>query len=253
MKSSVLAFALLLASLAAFAAPTAAENPVQVVLQGPTAIAPSSVRLYAVTVTGGPAEGANGTFTIEYTLQGDNLVGADPQIPRTLANKEGVFSFNVTAPGAEGTVTLYVKATSTLESRNVTAEGRLQIEVVSPVEFRATLRNNGAAAAVNVTVLFYLDGRLIGNATVARIDAGGTADVNLTYIPVGLAEGQHTLRITADLDGDGRFGPGELVEESFFYKQAHSVWPAVLGTITVFILGILVLVLLAIRRQRRQG
>src|SRR3972149_6372043 len=60
---------------------------------------------------GGPAED-NGTFEIRFQLQGDNLEGGDPTIERTLNNREGVFLANVTAPNAEGTVALLVRAKS---------------------------------------------------------------------------------------------------------------------------------------------
>ena len=124
-----------------------------------------------------------------------------------------------------------------------------------PVDLRATIRNNGAATALNVTVLFYVDDRTVGNMTIARIDAGGSAEANVTFIPVGLAVGRHVVKVTADLDGDGRVeqDAGELLVSEFFYKSERSNTPAILGTITVFILAVFVLVLLAIRRQRRLG
>ena len=251
--------ALLVVLLAACAAPllaadSQAQDPVTAVIQGPTAIAPTSIHLYEVTVTGGPAE-VNGTFEIQYVLEGANLQGGDPQIARTLANREGQFSFNITAPEAEGTVQLFVRATSSGEAGNETAEARLWVDVARPVDLRATIRNNGAATALNVTVLFYVDDRTVGNMTIARIDAGGSAEANVTFIPVGLAVGRHVVKVTADLDGDGRVEPdaGELLVSEFFYKSERSNTPAILGTITVFILAVFVLVLLAIRRQRRLG
>ncbi|MEK6851052.1 MAG: CARDB domain-containing protein [Candidatus Thermoplasmatota archaeon] len=251
------ALALLVLLLAVLAVPlpaAEAQGPVSAVIQGPTAIAPSSTHEYTATVTGGPAE-VNGTFEIQYVLQGTNLQGGDPQIARTLANREGQFRFNITAPEAEGTVQLYVKARSGGETGNETAEARYWIDVFRPVDLRATIRNNGAAAVVNVTVFFYVDGRLVGNRTVSRIDAGGTAEVNVTFIPVDLGVGRHAVRVTADLDGDGAIdaNAGELLVSEFFYKSERSNTQAILGTITVFIIVVLVLVLLAIRRQRRQG
>ncbi len=252
------AHALLVVLLAAIAAPLlAAESGAQdvaVVIQGPTAIAPTSLHGYTVTVTGGPAE-VNGTFEISYVLEGENLLGGDPQIARTLAEREGVFTFNITAPEAEGAVQLVVRAKSSGEAGNETGEARLWIDVARPVDLRATIRNNGAAAALNVTVFFYVDGRAVGNMTIAQIEAGGTAEANVTYIPVGLAVGRHVVKVTADLDRDGVVEPGggELLVSEFFYKSERSNLPAILGTITVFILVVFVLVLLAIRRQRRLG
>ncbi len=257
MKRLVLALAVLAVLASALSVPTARAQPVAAVISGPTAVAPSSVHEYTVTVSGGPAVHApnGGTFSIEYVVQGDNTVGADPVVPRPLANAQGKFFLNITAPSAEGVVQLYVKAKSSNITANETTETRLSIYVALPVELRATLRNLGAATATNVTVLFYVDDKLVGNTTVARIEAGASLDVNVTYIPVGLADGQHTVKVTADLDHDGKIEPerGELLQSDFFYKSEHSIVPAILGSITVFILVILVFVLLAIRRQRRQG
>ncbi|HEV8595989.1 MAG TPA: CARDB domain-containing protein [Thermoplasmata archaeon] len=234
--------------------PAAADEPVTAIVVGPTAIAPSTTHMYNVTVTGGPAVN-DGTFEISYVLQGTNLKGGDPQVARTLANRQGKFTFNVTAPEVEGTVQLYVKAKSGNATGNLTTETRLWIDVFRPIELRATIRNNGAAAALNVTVLFYVDGREVGNVTVARIDAGGQTEVDVSFIPADLAIGRHTLKVTADVDKDGVIEPaeGELQQVDFFWRTEKTSTPAIFATITVFLLGFLVLILLAIRRQRRQG
>lgn len=233
-----------------------AQEPVTISIQGPSAIAPSSIHPYVIIVSGGPAE-LNGTFHIEYSLQGDNLEGGDPQVPRPQANREGRFDVNVTAPSAEGTIVLFVNARSEGEGGqgNETREARYVINVFRPVELRATLRNDGAAAALNVTVLFFVDNQLVGNASAARIDAGGEATVNITYIPVNLPPGRHTVRVQADLNGDGNIdaGRGELFAFDLFYKTQRTNTPAILGTITGFVLIVLFFVLLAIRRQRRLG
>jgi len=245
---------LLLFPLLAIMPSSDAQEPVTITIRGPDAVAPASTHPFAITVTGGPAAEDNGTFHIEYTLLGENLFGADPQLPRTQANGEGVFDVNVTAPEAEGTVLLYVKATSQGDV-NETAEARYAIGVFRPLDLRATIKNNGAAAALNVTVFFYVDDRLVGNSSIVRVDAGGEATVNITYIPVDLLPGRHTVRIQADLDGDGRFLPerGELLAYDFFYKSERTSTPAILGTLTVIILIVLLFIVLAIRRQRRLG
>lgn len=234
-----------------------AQEPVTVVVQGPTAVAPGSTHLYTVLVAGGPAAVEGGTFEISYVVEGDNTVGADPQIPRILANTEGRFEFNVTAPEAEGTVQLFVRATSTGETTrlNETAQTRYLVNVFRPIELRATIRNNGGAAALNVDVRFYVDGAFVGNTTLARIGAGEQTEALVSFIPVNVGIGRHTVRVEADLDGDGTISPerGELIVTEFFYKSEDTNMPAILGTVTVFVLAFLVLILLAIRRQRRQG
>jgi len=253
-RAIILVLVLLLFSLLAVLPSADAQDPVAITIRGPNAVAPASTHPFVITVTGGPAAEHNGTFHIEYTLLGDNLFGADPQLPRTLANREGVFDINVTAPEAEGTVLLYVKAISQGDV-NETAETRYAIDVFLPLDLRATIKNNGAATALNVTVFFFVDDRPVGNSSVVRIEAGGEATVNITYIPVGLLPGRHSVRIQADLDGDGKFlaERGELLAYDFFYKTERTSTPAILGTLTVLILIVLLFVLLAIRRHRRLG
>lgn len=253
MKGMVV-LALLALALLGGALPADAQEPVTITIRGPNAVAPSSTHVYVITVAGGPAAEQAGTFHIEFALQGDNLVGAAPILPTQRANAEGRFDENVTAPEAEGTVILYVKATSQGDV-NQTAEARYPIDVFRPIDLRATIKNNGAAAALNVTVFFFVDNRPVGNATASRIDAGGAATVNVTYIPVDLQPGRHSVRVQADLDGDGKFTVenGELVAYDFFYKSPRSNVPAIFATLTALLLPFLLLILLAIRRRRRQG
>lgn len=234
-----------------------AQEPVTVVVQGPTAVAPGSTHPFTVLVAGGPAAVEGGTFEISYVVEGDNLVGADPQIPRILANRDGRFEFNVTSPEAEGTIQLFVRATSTGQTStlNETAETRYLVNVFRPIELRATLRNHGGAAALNVDVRFYVDGAFVGNTTLARIGPGEQTEALVSFIPVNVGIGRHTVRVEADLDGDGEISPerGELLVTEFFYKSEETNLPAILGTVTIFILAVLALILLAIRRQRRLG
>lgn len=250
-RSALLVFALLAAWTLAFV-PAAAQEPVVVVIQGPSAVAPGSTSTYAITVTGGPAA-TNGTYEISYVVQGDNTVGADPTTPRLLSTSDGRFSVNITAPEVEGLVELYVRASSIGELGNESGETRFAIEVLTPIELRATLRNNGAAAAVDVEVRFYVDGKFVGNTSVLRLGPGEQTEVAVTFIPVGVGIGRHTVTVEADLDGDGVVSPerGELIASEFFYRSEDTNLPAILGTLTVFLVAILVLVLLAIRRQRR--
>ncbi|HYS71031.1 MAG TPA: hypothetical protein VEM95_01280, partial [Thermoplasmata archaeon] len=94
----VLVFATILGSL--LVPSQAVAQPVTAVISGPSAVAPSSTNKYHIRVSGGPAAHApsGGTFTIEYEVQGDSVIGADPIQPRTLANPNGNFTVNVTAP-----------------------------------------------------------------------------------------------------------------------------------------------------------
>src|SRR5207245_5570595 len=77
------------------------------------------------------------------------------------------------------------------------------ITIVTPMILTATFRNDGGSAAVNVSVRFYIDGKLAGSTNISRINPGGSATAKLTYLPVGLAPGAHTVRVEADLNKNG--------------------------------------------------
>jgi hypothetical protein len=256
---ALIALALLL--LPALAAPLAsASEPMAVTLDGPTAVAPKTAQRYTVTVSGGPAtDEANGNYSIEYYVPGD-LEGATP--PESSKgtqgpNATGVFTFEITTPAKDAVFELVVIAKS-LHGRtqaNETSVRSLFIEAKSPIVLEATFRNTGTVAAIGVEVGFYVDGKKVGQESVARIEPNGQARVNHTWIPIGITEGSHTARVEADLNGDGVIDAsiGEVSITQVFVRRSTTT-PAIVPVAIIILIGVLGLFgILALRARLRGG
>jgi len=161
---------------------------------------------------------------------------------------------NITAPSAEGTITLFVQisARSSSTFENTTVEQ--PIVVVTPIVLGASFRNDAATAALNVTVWFFVDDASVGSKLIAKIGPnGGVASTSFNYLPAGLAPGTHRVRVEADLDGNGVIDAarGEVVASELFYKGTPGLstgWTVLIG-IAIFIPVFFVTV--ALRRRGR--
>lgn len=248
-----MALAILAAVFALVLAPAAAQGPIFGTITGPNALAPSQVSAYNLTINGGPSGAV--TYTVRWYLTGANVAGGLPNAasPTTTTGNRTTFTLNITAPPAEGTVTLVVQISSAVGStyENTTAEK--SISVVTPIVLSATFRNDGITAAVNVTVRFYVDGALAGTKKIARLNPGAQVTETFNYLPSGLQPGTHQVRVEADLDGNGIIDPakGETVVSSLFYRGTaplSTAWTVLIG-IGVFVPVLLLTI--AIRRRQR--
>ena len=240
----------------AFAAgltPATAQVPILATITGPNAAAPSEAVGYDLAIVGGPVEPVN--YTVQWYVTGPDASGALPAAssPTTLTSNQTTFKLNVTAPPKEQEITLHVSVTARAGTvlENTTAEKT--ITVITPVTLSATFRNDAVTAAANVTVRFYVDGVLVGTKTIPRIDATGQASATFNYLPAGLQPGAHSVRVEADLDGNGIIDPsrGEAVVSDLFYKSTTPLstgWTVLIG-IAVFLP--VFLVTLALRRRER--
>jgi len=238
----------------ALLAPASGQEPVAISIEGPTAVAPRSVHRYFANVTGGPAEG-NGTYSIEYYLEGAALSGGSP-LPdaKGLANSEnGTFEFDVTTPTAETTYELVVRATSTntTTQANASAVLRLAIESKSPISLEASFTNTGTVAAVHVRVDFFVDGTKVGSGHLARVDPQQSATANYTWIPIGIRDGSHSLEARADLNGNGviEASAGEVSASSVFVRSAGGLSLGLAIILITAILGVGLLAVLALRAR----
>jgi len=250
----IVAIAALLAVLIGSTPLASAQTTVTGNLSGPIALAPSGTAKFYLNVTGGPASEAPGNVTIRAYITGSDLTGGLPQksSPHTASsNGTGTFNFNVTAPQKEQVITLVVEINSTAGGRTERTTLSRAITVVTPIILTATFRNDGGSAAVNVPVKFYIDGKLAGSTNISRINPAGSATAKLTYLPVGLTPGPHTVRVEADLNKNGVIEPdkGEVAIVDVFYKKDFELtWPW-----AVLIMGIAVsLSYLVIRARRRR-
>ena len=222
-------------------------------ITGPSALAPSQVSAYNLTINGGPTGAV--TYTVRWYLTGPSVAGGLPNAatPMTTSGNRTTFTLNVTAPTAEQTITLVVQISSAVGStyENTTAEK--SIAVITPIVLSATFRNDGITAAVNVTVRFYVDGAFAGTEKVARLNPGAQVIETFNYLPAGLQPGTHQVRVEADLDGNGVIDPakGEAVVSSLFYRgmaPLSTAWTVLIG-VAVFLPVFLVTV--ALRRRQR--
>ncbi len=252
----VLALAALAVAAILFAASAprgAAQTAVAGVISGPSALGPGAVAALFLNVSGGPGATAGGNFSIRYYLSGSDLTGGLPlqSAPRSGTNATGTFTLNVTAPQKEQVVTLVVEVNSSFGPSSERATLSHAITVITPIVLTATFSNAGEAAAVNVPVKFFVDGTLVGRANISRIEPGGTGAASLSYLPVGLQVGGHTVRVEADLNGNGviESDKGEVVVVDVFYKEGWQLswfWAVVIVILTISI------TVLAVRRLRER-
>ncbi len=244
---------ILVAGLALFLAPAAAQGPIYGTITGPNALAPGQVSAYNLTINGGPTGAV--TYTVRWYVTGPNVAGGLPNAasPTSTTGNRTTFRLNLTAPPAEQTMTLVVQISSAVGStyENTTAEK--SIVVITPIVLSATFRNDGTTAAVNVTVRFYVDGALAGTEKIARLNPGAQVTETFNYLPTGLQPGTHQVRVEADLDGNGVIDPakGETVVSSLFYRGTaplSTAWTVLIGIAVFFPV---LLVTAALRRRQR--
>jgi len=237
-------------------APRAAgQTPVTGVLGGATALAPGASSMFFLNASGGPAAESNGNFTIRFWITGPDVTGGTPlpASPQTRnGNASGQFRFNVTAPAKEQTITLVVEITSTAGPRSEKATVTRAITVITPIVLAATFRNDGGSAAVNVPVKFFVDGKAVGTTDISRIEPKATGTAKLTWLPVGITPGTHTVRVEADLNRNGVIeqDKGEVVVVDVFYKKDWELtWPYAI-VIMLATVSVSATVIRGLRRRR---
>jgi hypothetical protein len=230
------------------------QTPVALSVEGPAAMTPQQVANYYVNVSGGPAEN-NGNYTIKYWVQGSNIGGASPLIgsPGERSGPNKTYEVNVTAPSNEVSFDLVVEVTSGNGTANATVRKILTVQVLAPITLTASFRNNGGAAVLNTTVRFYVDNIFAGSKVISRINPGDRGTATLSWIPAGLSAGQHTIRVEADIDGNGVIDPskGEVVAYDTFYRMGGELATGYLILIAalIFVGGLFLIV--AYRRRKR--
>ncbi len=251
----IIALAAVVGVLVGIAPGAFAQTPVTGVLSGPSGLAPGASGTFYLNVSGGPASEAAGNVSIRAYLTGTDLAGGSPlkTAPHTAtSNGTGPFVFNVTAPQKEQAITVVVEINSTVGARVESTTVTRAVTVITPIVLTATFRNTGGAAAMDVPVKFYIDGKIAGTTNISRIDPGGTGTAKFSYLPVGLAPGGHTVRVEADLNRNGVIEPdkGEVAVVDLFYKKDFELtwpWAALIMGITVSVSFLLI----RGRRRRR--
>jgi len=249
------ALALVAVVLAASSPRSVAQTAVAGVITGPTALAPRTSSSYFLNATGGPGLASGGNYSIRYYLSGSDLTdgGPLPSSPSTMTNSTGAFTLNVTAPAKEQGISLIVELNSSFGTTYERTTLTYAITVVTPVILTATFANDGKTAALNVLVRFYVDGKLVGQATIPRIEPGATGTATLSYLPAGLGAGSHTVLAQADINGNGVIEPdkGEVVVLDVFYKKGWELTWGYAILIILLTISLTVLIVRWVRRRRR--
>ena len=234
---------------------TRAQTELVANLRGPDGVAPGSLNSYFVNATGGPGSEIGGNFSVRFYITGADLAGGLPleTAPRTEFGGTGPFRLNITAPTRETLITLVALVNSSngpdFEATTLTKA----ITVITPIVLTARFVNNGAAAATNVPVKFYVDGTFVGYANLTRIEPGATGTATFKYFPIRLALGQHSVRAEADLNRNGVIeqDKGEVAILDVFHKKELDLSWGVTITIVAAIVSVTFLVVRALRRRRR--
>jgi hypothetical protein len=184
--------------------------PVQITIDGPSVLAttPSvgETGKYMLSIKGGPASMAGPNLTVNWSFSAyvkgvfvneQNKSGPlETKAATGTSNSTGNFTFNVTAPIHECTITLYVNGTSAIVGNDsVTVERTMIITVVKPVTFTAEVHNYGSVSVKNIRVSFYIDGIFIGSKNISSLASNSSKNVSLNWTVADYGIGYHTVRV----------------------------------------------------------
>jgi hypothetical protein len=221
------------------------DVPMTVTIDGPTTVAVSEVKVYKVTIYGGPAESGNGTYRYSATLGGTNTVLAKLTPGTGGPTRNGTFNLTFTAPSVASNIQIIVTATSSNTTANQTQTQQINVNVVQPVILSASIKNTGNVSILGVPVYFYLDHGQIGNDTIynttVNINAGATVTVSYNWTQPTLATGANTIKMVIDPDSEFvTFQDGGTVKSVTIYYGDN---PYALTNTMLWILVIILIVL----------
>ncbi|MCI4338243.1 MAG: hypothetical protein L3J72_02940 [Thermoplasmata archaeon] len=195
-------------------------------LSGPTLIGTSQAASYALTATGGPAVGFNGTQvgTLSFT---SSVAGANTTnvllTPSAGVLVNGSVSLSLTASNITETLVLSVEVTSHYLNSNATENLTYRVVVIQPYTLSASVVNqsNYGTAPFNLSVL--LDGSPVGRIKVPGMLAGASTQVSYSYVSNSLSPGWHTFSVSlVEQHGLIRFGNGQTQYSVSFYVNGVS-------------------------------
>jgi hypothetical protein len=122
------------------------------------------------------------------------------------------FTLKVTAPSTTGDMTISV----TLSNGTKSTPASFTVHVVDPVVITAQVMNSGNVTLENVPVQFWADGQVL-NQTTFTIAANSTKTLTYNWTSSGLSNGEHTVGIVLDPNGQVKFIDGTTEFSSKFY------------------------------------
>jgi hypothetical protein len=243
----------------ALGASVAASSPPPVVgnISGPAYVGTASTATYYINGTGGPAIAANGTqvgnLSWHARVTGGNTTGVSlsPNSSTFSGATPGKTQLKVSAVTQSLTIT--VEILSTYLGKNASTNLSYTVQVVVPYVVRATMVDESASTVGPFTVTVDLDGRAVGNVTVASISPSKVYNFTFDYATGGLAAGEHTFTISlAQEHGLVAFSGGATEYSQSFYVVGpppdYALW-ILLGVIAFF--GVLFIFATRVAARRR--
>lgn len=191
--------------------PVSQARGITVDIYGPTTVGTNGTYEYKIVV--------NGYFDgygYHLFLTGSNLTGGTTQELAGFSYSTNTFTVNITFPSRPGVVYIFVMGIGVVNGtgEKTTTINYLQINVLKSIPITLTIKNTEPYEIKNVTVSFFLNGKLIGNATA---NLGPNSTSNITYNYVGTFQNGVNV-ITARLNTNlVKFSTGSNVTTLYFY------------------------------------
>ena len=166
-------------------------------VEGPTVAATNTTVHYKVTLSS-----IFDVYRCTLLIAGDNLTGAKPLEQVSKVSYVGEFEFDVKTPKEPQRIYLDFKVFGTLNSTGKTKifERKLAVDVKEPYVIHGSVKNIENYTLKNVTVYFYVDGKLIGNITLDKIKPNSTKTFTYNWIQ-NVNKGKHTLTMKVTNEG----------------------------------------------------
>ena len=219
-------------------------------VKGPTAVATNTTVHYKVTLSS-----IFDVYRCTLLVAGQNLTGVKPTDQVSKVSYVGEFDFEVKTPKEPQRIYLDFRVFGTLNSTGKTKifEKKLAVDVKEPFVIHGSVKNIENYTLRNVTVYFYVDGNLIGNVTIDKIDPNSTKDFTYNWIP-NVNEGEHTLVMKVMNDGVlFSNGKNEYSTKLYIGTVPSYDWILYSGIIVLVIVSTLYFVAFLGRRKKKTG
>ncbi len=213
-------------------------------IEGPSVAATESNVTYKISL-----EGFFDYYKCTMLISGKNLTGAKPVTQVIQQNSKGVFIFTLTTPKVPQRLYISFSGFGILNSTNETSwiDRKVVLDVKEPKVITVKIKNPQTYEVTNVNLTFYVDGKYIGYVVVDKISPNSTKTVEYRWVPAGLSDGVHTLKVKIASDGVV-FENGETVytydfyygtppNYDYFYYASVAILIALIFLVALIILG----------------
>jgi hypothetical protein len=219
--------------------PVSQARGLNVEIYGPTTVGTNGTYEYKI-VLNGYFDG----YGYHLFLTGSNISGGTTNELTGLSYSTNVFYVNITFPSTPETVYIYVMGIGIVNgsSQKVTSINYIQVNVIKSIPIQVKIKNLQPFEVKNITVSFFLNGKLIGNSTIQSISPNSTANVTYNYIG-SFENGVNTISVRLNTNLV-KFSTGSNVTTIYFYygKPPNYDWLwYLLAGIVIFTVAIIYL------------